>query len=819
MFTGTIMGRIPQSAQIQPQRIGHHTEGGEAHGRRTEHGIELPAQKGDKYACRQGDANAVVEKCPEQILMDIPQGGTAEANGCRHIRQAAFHQHHICCINGHIRTGTNGNADIRTGEGGGIVDAIPHHGHGAIFHKLANDRFLPIRQDPGNHLIDPGLGTNGVGCTGIVASEHDHLNPHLPEIMDGLGTVWLDNIRHGDDTHQLATPCKEQRRFALLCQVLCLLQQGCGDGHPPPHILHTAAQKGDPIQGSGETVAWKGSEVLHLWGLFARFLHSGHNGSGKGMLAGGLQRTCQGQQCLLCEAGGREKLCYSGLAAGDGAGFIQGNNLHLSGLFQRDGGFEQDAVFGTHPIAHHNRHRGRQTQGAGAGNHQNRNASGQGKAELHATSQPDHRGHHGDGDHSRYKDPCHTVCNLGNGRLGCRRIADHFDNLRKGRILPHSGGTATDVPLLIGGGGRNGIPLCLVHRDTLAGEGGFIHCSVTVNNHTVHRDILARAHHKDIAALQLRDGNFMLFPLLPENGSLGGQLHQPLQGIGGLALGAGLQQLAHGDEGENHGGRFKIELLHVGLCKGSLPTHDGIAHKEQGHHTPGKGGKGTQCHKGIHIGGTMEEPTGAADKEPLVNHHHCGCQQQLHQPHGHMIALKPPRNGQPQHHMPHGEVHQYQQKAQGGEEAAFQHGCFPIKQGILPGRGSGCLPGCPLQGSAIACRSDSGNDNLRGGCALHPHGVGQQTDRAAGDTRHLGDRLFHPGRAGGTAHTRYNILFHSAPYFIKRCKITRSSSTTSSLPSRISSTTQERIWLPKSSLLKALRAAETAVDCMRMSMQ
>jgi hypothetical protein len=56
-------------------------------------------------------------------------------------------------------------------------------------------------------------------------------------------------------------------------------------------------------------------------------------------------------------------------------------------------------------------------------------------------------------------------------------------------------------------------------------------------------------------------------------------------------------------------------------------------------------------------------------------------------------------------------------------------------------------------------------------------------------------------------------------YFISFCSVATSSSITSSLPSRMSCATQVRMWLASSSLLKALTAALTAADWIRMSGQ
>ena len=63
--------------KIQPQGICYHAEAGKAHCRSPEHRIQRPAENGDPHTCGKGDADDVVEKCPEKIFVDIAQGSPA----------------------------------------------------------------------------------------------------------------------------------------------------------------------------------------------------------------------------------------------------------------------------------------------------------------------------------------------------------------------------------------------------------------------------------------------------------------------------------------------------------------------------------------------------------------------------------------------------------------------------------------------------------------------------------------------------------------------------------------------------------------------
>lgn len=67
--------------------------------------------------------------------------------------------------------------------------------------------------------------------------------------------------------------------------------------------------------------------------------------------------------------------------------------------------------------------------------------------------------------------------------------------------------------------------------------------------------------------------------------------------------------------------------------------------------------------------------------------------------------------------------------------------------------------------------------------------------------------------------SKHALTYHAPTYFISFCTVSTSSSITSSLPARISLATQPRIWLARSSRLKAFRAAPTAADCCKISLQ
>ena len=71
-------------------------------------------------------------------------------------------------VDGHVGARPDGDAQVRPGEGGGVVDAVPDHGDLPLLLELADHPLLPVGKDPGDHLVHPGLAADGLGGAGIV---------------------------------------------------------------------------------------------------------------------------------------------------------------------------------------------------------------------------------------------------------------------------------------------------------------------------------------------------------------------------------------------------------------------------------------------------------------------------------------------------------------------------------------------------------------------------------------------------------------------------------------------------------------------------
>ena len=517
-----------------------------------------------------------------------------------------MHHHHVGGVDGHVGAGADGDAHRGPLQGGGVVDAVPHHGHGAACQQTADHRLLAVGQYPGDDLVHPGLPADGIGRARIVAGEHHHTDAHVLQLSHRLGGVGFDGVRHGDQAQNGVIFPEIQGRFALFGQRLPLCQQGGGEGELAAHEFPGAAPEGFPVPPGGEAAAGEHGKVGDGGEGHGLFGGIGHHRCRQRVLGMLLQIGGQLQQGLCRHAGGRHHVGDHRRAGGDGAGLVQHHRVHLPGVFQRHGGFEEDAVFGAHAIAHHNGHRGGKAQGAGAGDHQHGDGPGDGESEVPAREQPDLQRHHRDTDHRRDEHGGHLVGNSGNGGLGGGGVGHHADDLGKGGVLPHPCGPAAEIPGGVDSGGGDGVPRPLVHRDGLAGEGRLVDGAVALQNHAVHRDGLTGPHGEGVAHGHLADGNRYLLPLPHQNGGLGRQAHQTLQGVGGAAFADGFQQLAESNQRGDHSRRLKVQVVAQGHDGALVAPAHGPRHGEQLHQTVPKGGAAAQGHQRVHVGGPVK---------------------------------------------------------------------------------------------------------------------------------------------------------------------------------------------------------------------
>jgi hypothetical protein len=103
-------------------------------------------------------------------------------------------------LDGDVGAGAHGEADVRGGEGGGVVDTVAGEGDDAISAaELVDDVCLVVGQYLCLDPVDAEVGRHGGGGDPVVAGEHDDLDAFLAERGEGGRGGVLDLVGDADD--------------------------------------------------------------------------------------------------------------------------------------------------------------------------------------------------------------------------------------------------------------------------------------------------------------------------------------------------------------------------------------------------------------------------------------------------------------------------------------------------------------------------------------------------------------------------------------------------------------------------------------------
>ncbi len=259
-----IVFRLVQTEEIEPQRVCHNAEARKTHCERAKHRLQRPAEDRDPYARGERDADDIIDERPEKILTNVAQRRAAEPDGGGHVAHAAFHKHNVRRVDGDVRSGADGETDVRARKRRGIVDAVAHHGDLAALAQLPDHGLLAVREYSGDDGVHAGLRADGGGGAGIVACEHHDAKTHALELPDGFGGVGFHDVRHSDHAEKLIIAGEVQRRFALVRKRGGALRDAFGDPGFFADEVRVAAADGVSFDLCGESAARHGGKILRL---------------------------------------------------------------------------------------------------------------------------------------------------------------------------------------------------------------------------------------------------------------------------------------------------------------------------------------------------------------------------------------------------------------------------------------------------------------------------------------------------------------------------------------------------------------------------
>ena len=121
--------------------------------------------------------------------------------------------------------------------------------------------------------------------------------------------------------------------------------------------------------------------------------------------------------------------------------------------------------------------------------------------------------------------------------------------------------------------------------------------------------------------------------------------------------------------------------MHIFHDRVHVSLYLGIRHHEQRVCAPREGRTRSKGDQSVHIRGAVKQTLKAADEEFLVDHHDDHGEKKLCKPHRHMVSIEKFRKRPVPHHMPHGEIHEDQEKTDGGDKSFFQDRSLMVFQG------------------------------------------------------------------------------------------------------------------------------------------
>ena len=384
------------------------------------------------------------------------------------------------------------------------------------------------------------------------------------------------------------------------------------------------------------------------------------------MLALLLKRCCSREKHFFRDAFCGQEIRHLRLAGGDGTGLVEHDRIHAAGLLEGLRRLIQNAVLCAHTVADHDGDRRRQAECARAADDEHADAAGDSKAELFAEEQPrahcqeceaDDRGHKDGRDF--IGDPCERC-------LGGCRIADHPDDLRERGVLADAGRPTGQETALIDRRRLHGIAGRFVDRDALAGERRFVDGAFPIHDDTVHRDVFAGPHNKQITRADLFNGHFGFIAVPQHDRRFRGQLHQAFERIGRSALGHRFEQLADRDQRRDHRRRFEVEIHSELVDRSAVAFSHGVDHDEKFDEGISERGSRSQRDQRVHVRRAVGQALKAAREEFAVDGHDDDGDEHLEESQGHVV-LEESRDGPAEHHVPHGEIHEDDKEAQRGK--------------------------------------------------------------------------------------------------------------------------------------------------------
>ena len=631
------------------QGVGDDEEGGKAHGGRSDHGVQGDACEG-KHARRERDPDTVVEKRPEEVLLDDAHRPFREADRLGQRTQIPVDEDDVGALDGDVGAPAHRNADVRLLQGRGVVDAVAHHRDVAVrppcgavrlfrrlvlFARVAHIYELIFGEKFGAHTpligrkarLRGDMSRHGL----VVAREHNGQAPKRSELFDGRAAPFLQGICEGEKGQNAFLIREKEHRFPLFGEGVV-----GGKVFLEPHVffLHHAGIPEEVTLAVDDARGTHAREVLHIFALLpplAVFRDTIGERVGELAFEGICDALCARRVFLEKDDFGR--------ALGEGRRLIEKDLVHRGKFLQGFRILEEDAQPRAPARCRHHGDGGREPQGAGTGDDDDAHAVVEGICEIARHQDPHEEGDEGEPDDDGHEYRRDLIGELLDGRLGSARLAHHADDAREHRVLAHLFRLDFEMAARDDEGADRLLPFKEFDGEAFARHGGGIDEGVAGEDGAVDGDALALLHDDDISHLDLGHGYGLFRPVALDGDRIGGEGAKFFELLARAFLALIFKPFAEGDEGDDHRRRFEKDSVRRRVERnGDDAVYEGDGRAEG--------------NKRIHIGDALHDRTHAAHKEGVVHEEDGERQRDL----GRVV---PPavRNDRIADHVPHRKVH------------------------------------------------------------------------------------------------------------------------------------------------------------------
>ena len=280
------------------------------------------------------------------------------------------------------------------------------------------------------------------------------------------------------------------------------------------------------------------------------------------MLAARLDGGGPGQR-RIARNPGRLQRDQFGLAFGQRAGLVEGDDLHPVRDFERFGVLDQDAVLRRHAGAGHDRRRRRQPQRARAGDHQHGDRVEDGRFPVAAGQAPAQQRDEGDADDHRHEHGADLIDQPLNRRFFRLRRLDHAHDARQRRFGADGRGAHDDQPFGVDRAAGHAVAGVLVDRQALAGDQRFVDLARAFHDFAIDRRCVRRGAPRPGRRRARWQSARPVLAVPAQARGFGPQRIERADGLGGLALGARFEPFAQQHQRDDDGRRLEVQMRHA----------------------------------------------------------------------------------------------------------------------------------------------------------------------------------------------------------------------------------------------------------------